>query len=254
MRFLHKIRKEFKLGILLVVTFSLIGFISKKQEQQLCHDVRILIHHNGSNYFLDKEDVYQMATADESDFLIGSAYDRIDLRAVENRLRANHYVADAQAYTNLRGQMTVEVTICEPMARFIVDDEKDKYICSTGRVIPTSEKYTSRVLLINGPLANQVSQSHVREDSTLTRLYDLVRYIHADEFWRAQIAQMHVDAHGKITFYPQVSKQVIEFGKAEDIEHKFLKLKTFYSTILPYKGWNHYTRVNIEYKDQIVCE
>ena len=63
-----------------------------------------------------------------------------------------------------------------------------------------------------------------------------------------------VDRNGYITLYPQVTKQYIEFGKPVSIEEKFLKLKVFYKKILPYKGWNHYTRVNIEFQDQIVCE
>jgi cell division protein FtsQ len=54
--------------------------------------------------------------------------------------------------------------------------------------------------------------------------------------------------------YPQVGKQYIEFGKAEQIEEKFSKLTIFYQKILPFKGWNTYKRVNLKYFNQIVCE
>jgi cell division protein FtsQ len=54
--------------------------------------------------------------------------------------------------------------------------------------------------------------------------------------------------------YQQVGKQVIEFGEAKDIEEKFKKINLFYEEILPAKGWNTYSRVNVKYKGQIVCE
>ncbi len=254
MKFLHNIRREIKIGSLLIIAFSMIGFIGKKHEHKLCNDIRIMVHNNGSNYFLDKEDVYKLVTADDSDFVIGSTYGRIDLKAIEQRVLASDYVAEAQAYANLRGQVTVEVFLCQPIARFMIDGQKDRYICESGRIIPTSPRYTSRVLLITGEFTGSFPEKNVNQDSAMAELFELIRYIHGDEFWRAQIAQMDIDRKGNVVLYPQVTKQYIEFGKPESIEAKFLKLETFYKTILPYKGWNYYTRVNVEYKDQIVCE
>ena len=59
---------------------------------------------------------------------------------------------------------------------------------------------------------------------------------------------------GEVELYPQVTKQKIEFGKPKDFEEKFSKLMTFYKEILPSKGWNYYERVNVKFKDQIICE
>jgi cell division protein FtsQ len=53
---------------------------------------------------------------------------------------------------------------------------------------------------------------------------------------------------------PQVTKQIVEFGKAEEVEKKFRKLMAFYKNILPYKGWNTYERVSLKFNDQIVCK
>ena len=63
-----------------------------------------------------------------------------------------------------------------------------------------------------------------------------------------------IDRHGDIILYPQVTRQLIEFGKAEHFEEKFRKLRYFYTKILPSKGWNHYARVNVEFEHQIICE
>ena len=254
MKFLHKIKREIKLSLMLAVAFSMIAFVEKKQGEKLCQDISITIHDNGTNYFLEKEEVHQLVTDHSNEVLIGTLYDKIDLKSIEKRIRANKYVAEAQAYTSLGGEVFVDVWLNIPMARFMIDGGADFYICESGRIMPTSEKYTSRVLLLSGEYLDFIPEKNINEDSTYRQIFELITYINQDEFWKAQIAQLDIDRDGYITLFPQVTRQYIEFGKPVSIEEKFLKLKVFYKKILPYKGWNNYTRVNIEFKDQIVCE
>lgn len=100
----------------------------------------------------------------------------------------------------------------------------------------------------------KTTSGNIASDSLLGQVFQLINFINKEEFWKAQIAQLHIDRSGDITLYPQVTKQYIEFGKANNISAKFLKLQYFYTKILPYKGWNHYARVNLEYANQIICE
>jgi cell division protein FtsQ len=83
---------------------------------------------------------------------------------------------------------------------------------------------------------------------------ELISFIYRDEFWRAQIVGMDIPKKSDIRLHQQVGKQVIEFGDAKDIQDKFKKINLFYEEILPKKGWNTYSRVNVKYKGQIVCE
>ena len=98
----------------------------------------------------------------------------------------------------------------------------------------------------------------VKTDLTETeegqKIYDLLKYIQRDRFWKAQVAQLDIAEDGEIIIYPQVTKQLVEFGQAENIDSKFERLKIFYKQILPRKGWNLYKRVNLKYKDQIIAE
>ena len=59
---------------------------------------------------------------------------------------------------------------------------------------------------------------------------------------------------GEMILYPQVTRQYVQFGTIDDWERKMAKLKIFYDRILPFKGWNSYTRVNLKYDNQIICE
>jgi len=248
------IRNEVKLTVLLILAFSAIAFVERKQDLKKVSELNILIHDEGNNYFLNKEEVHKMITADGSDFIIGNGYNEISLKDIENRVRDNQYVSSTQAFKDLTGNLTIEVSLNKPIARILRSNKPDSYICESGKVITTSDKYTPRVLLISGDYFKGVKSGNIASDSTYGNVFKLVTFIHNDEFWKAQIAQLNIDKSGDIIIYPQVTKQHIEFGKAENINAKFLKLRYFYTKILPYKGWNHYARVNVEYENQIICE
>jgi cell division protein FtsQ len=83
---------------------------------------------------------------------------------------------------------------------------------------------------------------------------DVLEFIYKDEFWKAQITEIEIQRNGDLILYTQVSRQYVEFGKPEIVENKFARLKIFYKDILPRKGWNVYERVNLKFKDQIICE
>jgi cell division protein FtsQ len=248
------IRNEIKLFVLFVLAFSAIAFVERKQDYKKIQELNILIHDEGNNYFLDQEEVHKLVTADNSDFLIGREYAEVDLKAIEGRVRQNEYVSTTQAFKDLSGNLTIEISLCKPIARIIRSDKPDSYICESGKIIPTSEKFTPRVLLISGDYLDDVNSGNLQADSAYQSLFGLVKYIIRDPFWKAQISQINIDRRGDVILYPQVTKQYIEFGKVENVGEKFLKLKYFYKKILPHKGWNHYARVNLEYEHQIICE
>jgi cell division protein FtsQ len=86
------------------------------------------------------------------------------------------------------------------------------------------------------------------------QILEMMNFINDEKFWKAQVAQMDIDNTGRITIYPQVTGQKVEFGRAVDIENKFRKLMIFYKRILPQRGWTKYERVNLEYEGQVIAE
>ena len=142
-----------------------------------------------------------------------------------------------------------------PIARIVRNDGPDGYIAEDGTIMPVSEKFTSRVVLVSGGYVPQLlKQNNMHEKEETQKILDLINTIRQDEFWSAQIAQLDIDSKTRITIFPQVGDERIEFGKPENTEVKFKKLMIFYKEILPRTGWNKYNRVNLEYEGQIVTE
>jgi cell division protein FtsQ len=163
-------------------------------------------------------------------------------------------VHDGIAYKSWKGDLKITVLPRRPIARIIYPNHQSQYVDEDGTLLPLSDQYTARVLLVEVEHPLRGIKKSLREHVYGEVLLALFNYIDRDPFWRAQIAYMHIDEKGKIFMHTQIGKQRVAFGFPESIEKKFVKLALFYKQIIPYKGWNTYKRVNIEFDNQIVCE
>ena len=235
-----------KIGAACLVLLGAIGFAEKKHSARVLDLVEVKIHNQNGNYFVLEEDILSLIDFQST---VGEQISAEGMTEMESRLLNHAFIESAQVYRNLKGKLTVEVTQSSPIARLVRPDQPDAYFTAAGEILPVSDKFSARVLLVTGDYTDKIIQ-----EETQGAVGNLIGYIYQDPFWRAQIAQMDIDGAGDIVMYPQVGKQRIEFGTADDIESKFLRLDTFYRKILPKKGWNEYDRVSVKYTDQIICE
>lgn len=254
MKINFNIKRELKITAILAVVFALIAFSERKQGSVAVKDIVIRIGNIEGNQFIDETDIIDLMQLDAEN-LKGASLEKVNLKQIEKRIRMNRFVDDAQLYSDLKGNLVVKATLRRPVARLVRNDGPDGYIAEDGTVMPVSDKFTTRVVLISGSYIMGLLQlenlNKMEETQKLMTMLDIIR---EDEFWRAQIAQLDIDSKGNITIFPQVGGQVIEFGKAENLETKFRKLRIFYKEILPQRGWNTYKRVNLEYEGQIIAE
>ncbi len=254
MKWRLNIRREIKVATALLAISFLIAFSERKQGGSVCKDIVIELDNLHGNHFLDEADIMKLVEG-SGQSIKGIGIDRIDLRAIEKKIKYDKHILDAELFGDLKGNLIVNVELRRPVARIVQSDAPDAYIAEDGVIMPVSEKYSSRVILISGPFVKRLL-----EDEDLTKseeglqLKEMIEFINGDDFWKAQIAQLDINSNGKIMIYPQVTGQRVEFGKAENFEMKFKKLMIFYKEILPQRGWTKYDRVNLEYEGQIIAE
>ncbi|MEP0987757.1 cell division protein FtsQ [Ekhidna sp.] len=250
--------KEEKKNILIysfsgLLMLTLITFAGIKNNGRSIEDVKVEITDQEGIFFTDQLEVIDLMTDKSADYVVGVKMGEIDPKILEQRVEANPFVRDAQVFRDLKGNLQVKVEQSKPIARLFVDGKKDRYIDSEGRVLPVNAKHTARVPLMETEF-EFMWEDNLKESKFGTQIFELLTFIEKDEFWSAQIAHIFIKNDGEIEMYPQVTKQVIEFGKPVDMESKFSKLLTFYKEILPKKGWNTYDRVNLKFENQIICE
>jgi len=254
MKWKLNIRTEVKVVAALVGVSFLIAFGERKHGGNVVKDIVIELGNLNENHFLDEADVLKLVENSGQD-LIGTGIDRINLKEIEAKLKYDRHISDAQLFGDLKGNLIVNVELRRPIARIVQSDALDAYISEDGVVMPVSEKYTSRVMLLSGPFVKKmIEMRDLKKTDEGKQILEMIEFIRDNKFWKAQIAQMDIKADGKISLFPQVTGQRVEFGKAENIEEKFKKLMIFYKEILPQRGWTKYERVNLEYEGQVIAE
>ena len=254
MKWKLNIRNEIKVAVALVGVSFLIAFTERKQGGSICNDIIIELDNLQENHFLDEADLMKLVE-NSGQVIKGTSIERINLKEIESKLKYDKHILDAQLYGDLKGNLVVNVEMRRPIARIVQQDAPDAYIAEDGVIMPVSEKFTARVPLLSGALMKKLLESEdLKKTEEGTNILAMIQFINADRFWKAQVAQMDIANDGRITIYPQVTGQRVEFGKAENIEGKFEKLMIFYKKILPQRGWTKYERVNLEYEGQVIAE
>lgn len=254
MKFKLNIKREIKVTVALLAIASLIAFSERKQGSWICHNIVIELANENENHFLDEADVLRLVNAGSST-LIGARMDNINLKQLENKMKYDRHILDAEVFGDLKGNLVVKVELRRPVARIVRENAPDAYIAEDGTIMGVSEKYTSRVVLLSGPFTNKlVDAGNMYELEEGRQIMEMMEFIKDDRFWRSQVAQMDIDGSGDVTIYPQITGQRVEFGKPDDVEAKFRKLMIFYKEILPTRGWTRYERVSLKYEGQIIAE
>jgi cell division protein FtsQ len=253
-KFKFDLRREIKIAGVILVVLLLIAFTERKTGNVSIQDIQIKIENTNENHYLDESDVNSLMQINHEN-LRGASLNKVGLKEIEKKIKTNHFVKDAQLYTDLKGNLVVNVVVRRPIARIVRNDGPDGYIAEDGTIMPVSEKFSTRVVLISGLYArNLLRMENINDTEEGKQLMQMMRLIREDDFWKAQITQLDIDSKMNISIVPEVGNEIIEFGKPENVEAKFKKLKIFYKEILPAKGWGRYKRVNLEYEGQIVAE
>lgn len=253
MKMKFNIRKEIKITVVLIGLSFLIAFSERKRGGSVCKDIVVELDNLNENHFLDEADVMQLVEGSGQP-VKGVGIDRIKLKEIEKKLKYDKHILDAELFGDLKGNLIVNVELRRPIARIVQNDAPDAYIAEDGVVMPVSDKYTSRVVLISGAVKHLLESEDLNKSEEGKQLMEMIEFINGDKFWKAQVAQLDISRDDKVVIFPQVTGQRVEFGKAENIEVKFKKLMIFYKEILPTRGWTRYERVNLEYEGQVVAE
>jgi len=236
-----------------VITLSLISFSSKKQAERKCEKITISIDKQLQKYFIDEDDINAIISEGNRKIIKGLSKEAINIKYLESLVEENKFVKNAEVSINHKGDIHIKVEQNIPAARIFTSDNSF-YINESGKRLPLSSKYTARVPLVISELEEINKKIDFFTSEEGKSYIFLLNHIRADEFWSKQIAELHINKYGEVSFLMQLGKQKVEFGKPQLIEDKFFRLSVFVKKIMPSVGWNKYEKVSLRYKGQIVCE
>ena len=239
--------------LLLLVGGAVYGRV--RQAARTCTGVEPRIDNESQNFFVGTSEITALLTRDGAEPLIGRRASALSLARLEDRLRTNPFVRHAEVYRSLDGKVRVRISQNRPLARLIHPDAaQDQYVDDEGHLLPLSARFTARVLPLASVPGGPELTTTFFQDSVGRSYLALLQQLQADPFWRAQVAQVTLLPSGKVVLWPQVGEQLIEFGYADRVPEKLSKLLAFYRHVLPATGWDCYRRINVEYRNQVVCQ
>jgi len=119
--------------------------------------------------------------------------------------------------------------------------------------LPLSDKFSARLPVFTGFPSDNIVLS-AADSSLLNEVKIISLAIQKDSFRMAMIDQVDITPQRNFEMIPKIGNQLIVFGDATAVEDKFNKLELFYKEVMVKTGWNKYSVINVQYKNQVVAK
>jgi cell division protein FtsQ len=242
-----------------------LAFVGKKERLVKAENIDITVNATGENQFIDEDGVKEFFN-ERHDLILDEEVKNIDIHSLEKALNSHPAIENADLSMDVNGDIKINVTQRTPLVRIFTMGGESYYIDTQSKLMPLSDKYTARVLIVNGnihePFArrnmfsvNEIAKNGIfSEVSMLDDIYNMATYITKDTLLNDLIHQLSINDDKEFEMYPSIGDHKIIFGDATGIAEKFEKLKIFYKEGLnKTDNWNKYTTINLKYKNQVVC-
>jgi cell division protein FtsQ len=228
----------------------------KKTDLKKCKDIEIKISGiekvNGPK-FVDEEDILNAIKNVCKTNPVGKAIGSFDLRKIETELEKSKWVKNAELFFDNNDILKVNLREREPVARVFTATGTSFYIDTALTMLPLSDKFSAMLPVFTGfPSDNIVLSS--ADSSLLNDIKNISIAIQKDTFRMAMIDQVDITAERNFEMIPKIGNQLIVFGNATDAEEKFNKLQLFYKNVMVKTGWNKYSVINVQFKNQVVAK
>jgi len=243
--------KLLKIGLIfLIMTLMIISVVYsyKKLSDITCHDVRVVME-DDSYRFVNENSIKEKVLKIDSQIL-NKKMNQINTEIIETALEKICVIENAEVYKGIfgcpwefNGRLIVRVIQRTPVFR-VVSESESFYVDSLGKKIGMTPERTEKMIVVTG---------FMRNSADIKKILPFIKYISDDDFWKSQIQQIYRSENGEIKIIPLIGNQIIEFGGVENFRGKLRNLKALYEQGFPKTGWQKYSKINLKFKDQIVC-
>ena len=232
------------LFLILISVYLLIAVtvLNAKPSEQVCAGMELVINDSIDYGFISKREVLRLLNSKKLS-PIGKKMNEINTRQLEDELRLHPLIGNAECYRTSSNHIGIEITQRLPILRVMASNGENYYIDDKAHTMPIPNS-AANVAVVTGYVDKSFAQKE---------LYELGMFLQKYPLWKAQIQQINVTASKELELVPQVGDHIIFLGKPGNYKDKFDRLKTFYKKGLNEVGWNKYSRISLEFSNQIIC-
>lgn len=191
----------------------------------------------------------------------GKPIRQFKLRKIKGDMRQNPWIEDVDVSTTLEGKISVRVNEREAFLRAYNRKNESVYIDRNGTIFPTNPAYASRVIIASGylnfpGLKGNITASiydSVYRKTALPEIFRLNKALQKDLFLAVLIDQIYYNSLQEIELSPKIGSASVLLGNLDNLPGKLLYLKAFYKQKAMSDELIQYQRINLKFKNQIVC-
>jgi cell division protein FtsQ len=167
--------------------------------------------------------------------------DILDLNGLESALKSNAMIKTAEVYLTVNGEVRADVVQRKPIAR--VNTNVSYYVDDEGLFMPLSLNHSARVPLVRGFVVK----------NKLENVYKIASKIYNDAFLKKHVVEIYQNEDQTITLKLRVLDFQVYLGDLSHLDKKINNLKAFYQKAKKDKALNDYSKVNLQFENQVVC-
>jgi len=232
-------------SLLLVYLIFSVAFINPKVDQDKeCRNIQIkIVETTGASYLTVPQIETLLEKANIQ--LKGQRMSKIHIGDIEKALKENKWIKNVEVYKTIDGTVKMQVHQRTPILR-VISEKRNYYIDTEGQIMPVPLYFATYVPVATGTISDEYATK---------QLCDFARFLHKNEneSWSKEIEQIHVLPNLDVELTPRKGDHIIVLGKIENHKENLDKLALFYEKGLNVVGWNKYSRINLKYKNQVVC-
>lgn len=141
----------------------------------------------------------------------------------------------------MNGEVRADVVQRKPIAR--VNTNASYYVDDEGLFMPLSLNHSARVPLVRGFVVK----------NELENVYKIASKIYNDAFLKKHVVEIYQNEDQTITLKLRVLDFQVYLGDLSHLDKKINNLKAFYQKAKKDKALNDYSKVNLQFENQVVC-
>ena len=239
------LKKLFIFLFLILITAYLmvaVTVLNGKPTETVCSGMELVIRDSIDYGFITKREVLRLLNMKRLS-PIGQKMGDINTRQLEDELRQHPLIGNAECYRTSGNRIGIQITQRIPILRVMLSNGEQYYIDDQAHTMPVPGS-AANVAIVTG----SVDKAFATKE-----LYEFGMFLQRNPLWKAQIQQINVTPSKELELVPQVGDHILFLGKPGNYENKFERLKTFYKKALNEIGWNKYSRISLEFDNQIIC-
>jgi cell division protein FtsQ len=257
--------------VLVLVFFVLMGagtlvlwaFSISKHNAQPVPEVRVNIQ-RGQNIdeLITKQEVDSIVHS-HFGLLQGTPMNQIDVSAVQVVVNRHPAIQSCNVYLGVDGVLNIDIQQRAPMFRVMNSDGSGFYVDTLGQSFNLLDRAVAYVPIFSvegvmGAMQYPATPAYYDENTLgLTYLDELIvfgNHMRKNPDLKDWAEHVHLTGMGTIEVIPRIGRHVIDYGSIYNLEMKTKMLFQFYRSQVYITDLEKYSRVNLNFENQVICE